>query len=755
MQTRSNVMLESNVQYRTKNCSYCAARGHLFEECRQRIGEYRTTNFTRTIISHQKVYKDRSGLISNLNTSFFSIDTQFHFNWSSEFPKNSSYARFLKAVGLARALPNHEKTTTVATIPKTYTNDYVPNTQARAALTPSSSVSVKVVPTETPVKAPLENVTLEKITTADTEQIQQEEISSNFQKKPEEFKTTTKVSSSAIALASRSSITPHDLDSDSNYSFSEHFEVPSSTTTLNESQTDKSGPMDALPDIIPLSSVDDEAEHDIEHNTNSRGISMCVNSNVSTFSSSVAAQEESMPDMPSEAKIVMAHDQTQYLFSPEGRQFLIDSAKQCNVNVRMDFKEYGYVLVIYGLKKNQEDLQVLLLRRSQDVKRKSIEFQCQKPPKRIDVLIRFIRDGINSLTGNLGNAQGHYFRIKELERMNTKNGFKLAERKRRLLNMILFGQAGLNNGSMHLDQLLLILKRLVDDHKADENASAAIRNEIEEHWKVIFSPIDHPNYESLLQSYDSLDEKNRLSGLNIEPALLGLKTPRKGQPTQKRGRVASPPPPPPVWQHDSNNAKNRSSKQQLLFNGKGADQQDERPPPPPSMPVLNRNNNNSGGNRVQKQRINQLQRPQVPPPPIWQHEEQHISNKSRSQKQRPQTCPKSPGQQQQVSWSCKNMQQRASANLQLHRNHPLQSECVNLLAGMEHSSYNTINTDASKPSLFWSRESLKYLDELLKITTNSETLERMNRVLKRSRNGQLSHNDYRAVIRLHSLMEPN
>lgn len=754
-------MLESYVQYRSKNCSYCAARGHLFEECRQRIGEYRSINYTRSIISHQKVYKDRSGPISYLNTSFFSIDTQFHFNWSSEFPKNSSYARFLKAVGLARALPNHKKITTVATLPKTYTNDYVPNAQARAALTPSS-VSIKEVPTETPAKeAALETVTVEKVTAAAPEQIQQEEISSNFENKPVPAKTTPKVSSSAIVPASRSSITPHDLDSDSNYSFSEHFEVPSSTTTLNESETQKSGPMDDLPDIIPLSSVNDDVEQDIEHSTISQGISMCVNSKVSTSSSAVAAQEESLPDMPSEAKIVMAHDQTQYLFSPEGRQFLIDSAKQCNVNVRMDFKEYGYVLVIYGMKKDQEDLQVLLLRRSQDVKRKSIEFQCQKPPKRIDVLIRFMRDGINSLSGNLGNAKNHYFRIKELERMNTKNGFKSAERKRRLLNMILFGQAGLNNGSMHLDQLLLILKRLVDDHKSDENASAAIRNEIEEHWKVIFSPIEHPNYESLLQSYERLDEKNRLSGLNIEPALLGLKNSRKVQPTQKRGRVASPPPPPPVWQHDINNARNRSPKQQLIFNGKGADQQqDERPPPPPSMQVQNRNNNNNnsgGGNRLQKQRISQLQRAQVPLPPIWQHEEQqHISNKSRSQKQRPQPYPKSPGQQQQpVSLPCHNMQQRASANLQLHRNLPLQSECVTLLAGMEHSSCNNINTDASKPSLFWSRESLKYLDELLKITTNPETLERMNRVLKRSRNGQLSHNDYRAVIRLHSLMEPN
>lgn len=723
------------------------------------------------IISHQKVYKDRSGPISYLNTSFFSIDTQFHFNWSSEFAKNSSYARFLKAVGLARVAPqNYKKTLAIAAnIPKTYTNDYVPNPQAKAAQTPSS-VTIKELPAETVVEKVTEKENV--AATADTVQIQQEEISSNL---PEEAKMTpAKANSSNVVTPSRSNIPPHDLDSDSNYSFSEHFEVPSSTTTtLNESETRKSnGPMDALPDIIPLSSMDDDvAEQDIQLSTTSQGISMCVNSKVSSSSGGAAQDEENLPDCPSEAKIIMAHDQTQYLFSPEGRQFLIDSAKQCNVNVRMDFKEYGYVLVIYGLKKDQEDLQLLLLRRNQEVKRKTTEFQSQKPPKRIDVLIRFMRDGINSLTGDLGNAKGHYFRIKELERMNTKNGFKLAERKRRLLNMILFGQAGLNNGSMHLDQLLLILKRLVDEHKLEENASAAMRNKIEEHWKVIFSPIAHPNYESLLQSYGRLDIKNRIAGLNIEPAVLGLQgSGRKvQQPAQpRRERIASPPPPPPVWQHD----KNRSPKQQLQQQTPSPPlwQQEERAPPPPSMQQQNRNNNNNNnnaGNRLQKQRVSQLQRQQVPLPPIWQHEEQqqqqqhqHINNKSRTvkQQQRPHPYAKSPGQQQQqVSLlPCHNMQQRTPAKLQLHRsNGPLQSECVKLLAGMEQSSCNTINTDASKPSVFWSRESLKYLDELFKITANPETLERLNRVLDRSRSGQLSHNDYRAVIRLHSLMEPH
>ncbi|XP_032599187.1 uncharacterized protein LOC116806517 [Drosophila grimshawi] len=803
--TRSNVELDSNVQYRQKNCSYCASRGHLFEECRQRMGEFRNSNYLQRIVSHQKVYKDRSGPVTypiDLN-EFFAIETPFHFNWSSEFSKNSIYARFLKTVGLARPVSVDKRKKSAAAMQlKVYSNEYVPNPQAtvaaRDAVATSSSVIIEELPPE-PNTNP----------NAVEAKVQQEEISSNFQNKPTETIINTKPSCSVVV---KSTVPPHDLDSDSNYSFSEHFEVPSSTTASVENVISpgqkKTGPMEDLPDIIPLSSAaDDDAAADADKDTdnpmiiscNNQGISMCVNSSKAT--STAAEPESSLPDVPSEAKILMARDQTEYLFSPEGRQFLSSAAKKCNVNVRMDFKEYGYVLVIYGLKKNQEDLQIMLLHRNQEVKRKTTEFQSQKPPKRIDVLIRFMRDGINSLTGDLGNAKNHYFRIKELEQLNTKNGYKLAERKRRLLNMILFGQAGLGNGNMHLDQLLIILKRLLNEHSADENATPTMRNEIEEHWRLIFSPHTHPNYEALLQSYGRLDVKNRMTTLNIDPALLGL------QNGCKRNRIPSPPPPPLGWQQDA--TKNRSPKQRALMNAKWSDQQQSPSPPvwkheerAQAMPQQQlqqlQQQQHNGNNRTPKQRTRTNVKLPVqqairrPLPPVWQHDDQqqqqqyNNNNKNRpSKQQRQQPYGRYPAsgqqqhqqlqqhhqqqhhqqhhqqqqqqQQQQQLLPCNNMQQRVPHRLQLQRrNGPLQSECIKLLADMEHGdSRNSINPDATTPSVFWSRESLRYLDGLFKMKTNAETTERLQRVLKRSQRGLLSHNDYRAVIKLHSLMEPH
>ncbi|KAH8257432.1 hypothetical protein KR038_009524, partial [Drosophila bunnanda] len=774
--TRSNVELNSRVQYKLKQCSFCAGRGHLFENCRQRIGDFRSNNYTSQIVSHQKIYKDRSGPLGDLGDldRFYALETPFYFQWSiSQMPKNSYYSRFLIKVALARPQSVKRKSSTalIEMPAKVYfAHDYVPNAQAQAAQGEDSAEvespekeKEKEIPVdgeEEPNKeARVENeaaqeVPVEAEPPADEDEaasIQLEEITSNSQTQDAEE-----------TITARPPVASHELDSDSNYSFSEHFEVPSSTTIEDKGETLPSEhPLANLPDVIPLSaSLDD----DFEVSSNSQGISMCVNASSSNSGNKQQSDNIEEPrDIPCEGKIIMARDQSEYLFSPEGRTFLAAAAKQCQVSVRMDFKDYGYVLVIYGLKEHQEDLQLKLLRRHQEVKRKSIEFQSQKPPKRIDVLIRFLRDGINSLTTNLGNAKSHYIRIKALEEMNTKSGYKMAEKKRRQLNMILVGQAGLLNGNTHLDQLLVLLRRLVDDFSPDENATPELRNEIEEHWRMIFSSYPHPNYDSLINSYGRLDQKNRLPSLHLDPILLGLQDKKAPQSPAKRApspakRAPSPtPPPPPAWRMAP-------------------------PPPPPKMPkkkqrlalllqqqtqqqqqlqnmmrqqleqqhlqnIIQQQQNNHQQQRLQQQ----LQRQQQQRLQNQQQMLQHMAHQQQNhqQQQRLQQQQRRPQSTHVMPFN--NPQQRSRADLHLRQT--LNPECVNLLAEMESNERgDSINKDANKPSMFWSRESFKYLDDLFKMTSNSDTLERLNRVLQRSQRGQLSHNDYRAVIRLHTLL---
>ncbi|KAH8379747.1 hypothetical protein KR009_006900, partial [Drosophila setifemur] len=753
--TRSNVELNSNVQYKNKQCSYCAGRGHLFENCRQRIGEYRGTNYTSQIVSHQKIYKDRSGPLGYLGdlSSFFVIDTPFHFEWiRPNMPKTSYYAKFLINVNLARTQPIKRKSTTaLAEIPaKIYTNDYAPNPLVKAARGQAKDLPDK--PREKPVVEKSSGIIEPAVQEEpQTDPIQREEISTNFQIRQ------TEVNKAKHFAA------PH--DSDSNYSFSEHFEVPSSTTTEDREAEPAETlpphhPLFNLPDVIPLGMNSDV---DFEIPSNSQGISMCVNAGSGNKRNETNQLEsgEELPDLPSEGKIIMARDQSEYLFSPEGRQFLATAAKECQVSVRMDFKDYGYVLVIYGLKQHQEDLQVKLLRRHQDVKRKSVEFQSQKPPKRIDVLIRFMRDGLNSLSSNLGSAKNHFQRIKELEDMNTKNGFKMAEKKRRQLNMILVGQAGLLNGNTHLDQLLVLLRRLLDNFSPDENATSELRNEIEEHWRMIFTAYPHPNYDSLLQSYGRLDQKNRVPSLHIDPVLLGLQqAPKKQQQPQpqspgKRAKSLSPPPP-PAWPHMApppppiiTKKKQRQALQQ---------QQSKSPQQNQHQQQRQKNQHQNQMQRLQQQQQlqqqqlkNQHQQQRLQQLPLHQRlqeqqEEQHQQQQYQQQQNNHQQFRRPQSNQMPFN----NMQQRSRADLQLR--HSLDPECDRLLTEMGHTERGSINKDANKPSMFWSRESLKYLDDLFKMTSNPDTEARLNRVLQRSQRGQLSHNDYRAVIRLHSLL---
>ncbi|XP_016966267.1 uncharacterized protein LOC108035244 [Drosophila biarmipes] len=835
--TRSNAELESRVHYRNVQCSYCAGR-HLFENCRQRIGDFRGTNYTSQIVSHQKIYKNRGGPIGYLGdlSSFFAIETPFHFKWNSpSMPKNSYYAKFLVQVNLAKPQSIKRKSTTaLAEIPaKIYTHDYVPNAQVKAARGEVSSETAKKSVTKPKEKLVIEEVILQpqrqqpeeeqpgeqqpEVEQPAEEQEPEEEQPEEHQPMKEEPKeqlpyeeqateepdeeqpteepdeedplvsiqrteiTTNFQTPESETGKARPVVAPHEMDSDSNYSFSEHFEMPSSTTSEDldgqpTSQLPLNHPMSNLPDVIPLTMDDD-----FELSSNVQGISMCVNATSSGRRSDDDPRPDSseeLPDIPSEGKIIMSRDQSEYLFSPEGRNFLATAAKQCQVSVRMDFKDYGYVLVIYGLKKNQEELQVKLLRRNQEVKRKSIEFQSQKPPKRIDVLIRFMRDGINMLNTNLGNAKNHYMRIKELEEMNTKNGFKMAEKKRRQLNMILVGQAGLVNGKTHLDQLLVLLRSLIDDYSPDENATPQMRNEIEDHWRMIFTAYPHQNYDSLINSYGRLDQKNRLPSLHIDPVLLGLQQKKvQSQPQSPTKRPSSPTPAPPTWQHmappppppkmtkkKQRQGQEQQQKQAQQTQQKQA-QQTQQKQAPQTQQKPNQQQQQQQNSQRQQQRLQQQQQrlqqqrqqqgrmEQQQQQSQQQAKQQHIAIAIQQYQQRNNQQQQQNQQLQRPQFNqmpCNNPQQRSRTDLQLRQT--LNPECDRLLAEVDHSEHGSINTDANKASMFWSRESLKYLDELFKMTSNADTMERLNRVLQRSQRGLLSHNDYRAVIRLHSLL---
>ena len=369
-------------------------------------------------------------------------------------------------------------------------------------------------------------------------------------------------------------------------------------------------------------------------------------------------------------------------------------------------------MIIHGLPVDQDKFHRELLlkyRQLSDQMNRKNSNTSVKVPKRVDVLIRFLREGINQLLSNLGNVNELLRKLQHLENHfdNSKSNQKGADKIRRSLNMILLGQAGLADGNMHLDQLLLSLKALINDFKIDENAPNNLRDDIDLHWKQIFTSYRHDNYADLVESYNKLLNKSRLQKLNIDPVLLGTtkQLDVSFTPEQKE-RLAQP----------KKSAAKRASLQLLE-----SPPSSPSPPPAPSMKLKNKASAAKSG---------------------CSH------NKSSEQQQEPRIH---------------TVAGRIKAT-----NQKWQSKCNTLLTEIVANKQNITPTerqsnggplkkdlvqDSHAPSMFWSRESLKYLSECIRLAVgNHELLSKLQRIQSKCKSGSLSYNDYRAVINLHSIM---
>lgn len=763
------------------------------------------------------------------------------------------------------------------------------------------------------------------------------------------FKSPTTVTSSLGTPTKSDSEPPHILDSDSNYSFSEHYDVPSTSaaaaaalkTNLNESQTistteeieesfipineetttspndetnisaleittesnnetinetpekelnistrPKPREMEALPDFIPLIDSTEDLE-DEDNDSPFIGISrkfVSAESEDEDMDENIEQPRRRMSplrELPCEAKIYLTHFHSKYLLSPEGNSFLIKTSRAFKLRARLDFTSIGHVLVIFGLPSNQDKFQRELLLKYRELIDQSNQKQPIKSinvPKRADVLIRFLRDNITQLLSNLGNVNHLLQRLKNLERQQSKSGFKLAEKVRRSLNMILVGQAGLQDGSMHLDKLLFSLKTLLNDYNAEDVAPQQLRTEITEHWKVIFTPFRHDNYQQLVETYNRLISKNRIPKLAIDPILLGQKildttltaeqkekleqpkmlkdndtkqeeqvvlnplNPKNSKlikkkqtervnnsppppapssklktPSTSRGSSPSKAPPAPSMKLDlaststPNKSKtssttpatlNTSSKKQSRGNSPSktgstnntqttnksksnsnptnnktkiqtatstgssaatANKKQSRPnSPSTAQPTKRLDLSNTSTPNKTKSQTTTTSTPSVSSANKKQSRPNsptcNTANKSKSQTPTSSATPAVTKKQQKIMPPppFANPEKKSTVSTAIQEvSDKWKSTCDTLLTEIsaEPSKKKTNQGDSKLPSTFWSRESMRYLDDCVKLSsTRSDIIEKLQRVQNKSKNGQLSYNDYLAVIKLHTAL---
>lgn len=601
------------------------------------------------------------------------------------------------------------------------------------------------------------------------------------------------------------------LDSDSNYSFSEHFDVaPISENDANMAAEEPifaasltaeklsnypeieeerlvtnicrptARGMESLPDFIPLN---ESIEHQNEQNDE------IDNVNIGISRQFVAAESDDedmdnncspLTEIPCEAKIYLTNFHTKYLLSPPGSQFLLNISRANKLKARLDFTSVGYVLVIFGLISNQAKFQKELLlkyRDLEDEKHQRMALSSVNIPKRNFVLIKFLRSNITQLMSSLGDANRLLKRLQFLERQQTKSALKLAEKTRKSLNMILVGQAGLQDGTMHLNKLLSSLKTLLKD-EPDALVPGELRSAIIDHWKVIFSGYRHDNYQQLVETYNTLVSKNRLLELNIDPVLLGQKVLDTNLSEEQKQRLEQPRMEIPQTTELPKQTSSNSMAQKTTKNTKGKQTTEtanaSKHSATNATQTTNKVKTNNSSSNIKKK-------------PTSTNVSTNSQNTGKTSANAP-TPAKPKVSNPKMATIIKTHHQPTNATANEASKKPTQSQAgtpssatpkkrttmnttIGKVADNWKNVYDTLLTEISSekrteknstrkvqdsqiPSAFWSRESIRYLDDCICLAAaRSELVEKLQRVQKKSQTGQLSYNDYLAVIKLHTALK--
>ncbi|XP_037813498.1 uncharacterized protein LOC119604757 [Lucilia sericata] len=858
--TEPNTYPNSSITYNTRKfCCICGGRGHLSDNCRSAVRFLEYPANVSTIKSHQKAYGDvavktpHNGIALNL---MYDPCQEYKFDLVDGTTLDKYYGRFLKAVNLDYLIKrkrhvneDNEKEETgdtaakktkrlskkyeanpyskvgVANQKNVETNELAPN-QVQEISESGNTDEVEEEQNPEPDVIDIDDDNSNASVESDNEvevvgsTVEECDIQINtINKRPdastnENFKSPKNVTSTTATPAKKQTEPPLILDSDSNYSFSEHFDEP---TTLNETaevtalkekentvqvaadSRPKPREMEALPDFIPLidSTEDPKEQSDNENDNTTVGISRrFVAAETDDEMDEVEEQRRRtlspLPELPCEAKIYLTHMHSKYLLSPIGNGFLVKTSRAHKLKARLDFTSVGHVLVIFGLPSNQDKFQRELLMKYRELEDENNQKQVQSNinvPKRTDVLIRFLRDNITQLLTNLGNVNQLLKRLQFLERQQSKSGYKLAEKVRRSLNMILVGQAGLQDGTMHLDKLLVSLKTLMNDFNSEDVTPPQLRSEITDHWKMIFSPYRHDNYQQLVNAYNKLISKNRIPRLVIDPLLLGQKVLDTSLSEEQKQKLEQPKTIAAANNADTNSEtakqvvpnplNQKNSKSLKRKQNTGANTPSSTTTTPTTNKTKATNSRPVSPQQVDSNKATPAAKTKSPAPAKANKTQSNPStpaktkpststtsttaNKSKQPTNTPTTskateAPKKQTQKIIPPPPFTNPEKRSTVSTTIKEvSDKWKSTCDTLLT--EISSDKPKDTsggrmrDSKLPSAFWSRESIRYLDDCVRLVADRpQIVEKLQRVQNKSKNGQLSYNDYLAVIKLHTTL---
>lgn len=271
--------------------------------------------------------------------------------------------------------------------------------------------------------------------------------------------------------------------------------------TSSEVSEDRGAEVQGAPDFIPIGS----SNHDKKGQ-------MIQDNEVSDTS-----------DVVTLAKIFFTNDIVDKLKSKEGEQWLNEATTKCNIILQNT--DLNSFLSIKGKAADQEAFQMML----RDWSKPNLENTnagmensspqqpengalCDNIPKKRNHTLRIIGRALKSLNEDLGDPEQMYKELNYLQNRHAellKQKFidpkKLSNNRDNIkemlkkLNMILLGQAGLADGSNHLNELVALQDKLTKYRQ--KYITYELRQEIGQHYHCIFTAMPRNDYGDLLKKY--------------------------------------------------------------------------------------------------------------------------------------------------------------------------------------------------------------------------------------------------------------
>lgn len=225
------------------------------------------------------------------------------------------------------------------------------------------------------------------------------------------------------------------------------------------------------------------------------------------------------PVTKSEAQILLSSAHCKYLLTATGHTFLKDQEEKCNVTLRMEWKDYGNVMIVRGFHRDQlrfrKALSTFLEKIDELIKSRS-EVQI---PKNRKSLIKHIIGQFRELDTLAVEPCAYYHKMCKNASEKTKASQKREKTFRRFLNMTLFGIYGLLDGAIHVTELQVQLRHLMLSDAA--NITVAQRIKIREHLNYVFSDMVIDNYADLIKKAKKIG-KNPSKYVKLDRKLIGL-----------------------------------------------------------------------------------------------------------------------------------------------------------------------------------------------------------------------------------------